>query len=331
MPRVPVRLPALLLAVLAGAAPAAASHALRGTGIGDPVNEAPRSPCFGAAARDPEKPCRDPKLRLTVVPTPDEALLEPNGNCTPVEQTKVLLPCAFGAPKETADGTIALVGDSHASHWRAALDVAAEGRNWRGISLTHSGCPFSKAVARLDDPSDQKECKAWNKAALAWFTKHPEVHTVFVSQHTGGKVVVPAGSTTEQTQVKGYLAVWSALPKSVTRIFVIRDTPRVSSGTADCVDRARRAGRPPGPACAVPVSFAVRPDPSVAAARGAGSSRLKVIDLTSFMCSTRLCLPVIGGALVHKDLDHITQTWSTSMGPYLLRAINRIGVPGAAD
>ncbi|WP_354698806.1 O-antigen acetylase [Paraconexibacter sp. AEG42_29] len=336
----PLLLLLVVLTVVAGAAavtfgPAAAanpaaepgSHALRGTGIGAPLGSAPDSDCFGAAARDPQRPCRDPKLRLTVVPKPDDAVLEPNSACTPFERTKVLLPCAFGASPDDAENTVALVGDSHAAHWRAALDVAAAGRTWRGVSLTHSGCPFSKAVAKLDDPADLKECKAWNKAALGWFTKHPEVTTVFVSQHTGGKVVVPSGSTNEKTQIAGYQAVWKALPKTVTRIFVIRDTPRNTGRTAGCVTRAMKAKKPAGPACAVPYATAQDADPSVAAAKQYGGSRVKVIDLTSFMCSKRLCLPVIGGALVHKDNDHLTQTFSTTLGPYLLRAINRHGVP----
>ena len=37
--------------------------------------------CFGAAARAPERTCRNPKLRLTVVPTPAEAHDRPNFPC----------------------------------------------------------------------------------------------------------------------------------------------------------------------------------------------------------------------------------------------------------
>ena len=30
---------------------------------------------------------------------------------------------------------------------------------------------------------------------------------------------------------------------------------------------------------------------------------------------------MIGGALVFKDQNHMTETWSASLGPYLLRAL----------
>jgi hypothetical protein len=30
----------------------------------------------------------------------------------------------------------------------------------------------------------------------------------------------------------------------------------------------------------------------------------------------------VGGALVHKDVDHLTQVFARTLGPYLLRAID---------
>lgn len=315
-----------LLCVLAAALGLPVGARSASTGVGAPVDKVPDSACFGAASRDPLHHCRDPKLRLTVVPTPSDALLEPNGRCTPVGQTRVLLPCAFGVAAGRAQDTIALVGDSHASHWRAAVEAVAQARDWHGVSLTHSGCPFSKAVAALEG-ANRGECRAWNRAVLRWFRAHPEVHTVFVSEHSGGRVDVPAGSTPRATQIRGYRAVWQALPANVTRIIVIRDTPRNGSATSDCVERAMAARIPAGPKCAVRRSAALRPDPAVAAARRTPGDRVRVADLTSFFCSARLCLPVIGGALVHKDIDHLTQTYAATLGPYLLRQVEAAGIP----
>ena len=65
-------------------------------------------------------------------------------------------------------------------------------------------------------------------------------------------------------------------------------------------------------------------DAAVAAARQPHSRRVRVIDMTPFVCSARRCLPVLGGALVYKDREHMTDVFSTSLGPYLLRAIDRL-------
>src|SRR3977135_3748817 len=81
--------------------------------------------CFGAATRDPDPAhaCHNPDLRLLVRPTPLEAQITPSAPCTELEP--VINVCAFGAPASPATSTVALVGDSHAGHWRAALDVVA--------------------------------------------------------------------------------------------------------------------------------------------------------------------------------------------------------------
>jgi hypothetical protein len=50
------------------------------------------------------------------------------------------------------------------------------------------------------------------------------------------------------------------------------------------------------------------------------SPRVRAIDMTDFMCDSRRCFPVVGGVLVHKDVGHLTRAFSTTLGPYLLRA-----------
>jgi hypothetical protein len=61
------------------------------------------------------------------------------------------------------------------------------------------------------------------------------------------------------------------------------------------------------------------PDPGAAAA--AGRPRVRAIDLTRFFCGPRRCFPVIGGAYVYKDLDHMNAVFSLSLGPFVLRAL----------
>src|SRR4051794_20034866 len=152
----------------------------------DPAPPIPR--CFGAAARVPGHPCRNPALRLSVVPSPQDAVLVPDLPCRSLERSGTLDVCGFGAsPAGAATETVALLGDSHASQWRAALDVAATSAGWRGISLTRSSCPFTTARARIA-PEARGPCREHNREVVAWLRAHPEVHTVFVAAHTGAHV-----------------------------------------------------------------------------------------------------------------------------------------------
>src|SRR3954447_16188111 len=99
--------------------------------------------CFGAASRDPAKPCVNPRLARTVTPTPDVAEITPNIACQPGQVADNPDACAYGVPAESAAATVVLVGDSHAAHWRAAVQTVAVKRRWRVLELARPHCPFS--------------------------------------------------------------------------------------------------------------------------------------------------------------------------------------------
>ena len=287
-------------------------------------------PCFAAAARDPEHPCSNPRLRLKVVPTPIEAHKQRNSPCPKLELRGLLYVCGFGVAPAKATTTVALLGDSHAAHWRAAVNVVARQRKWAGVSISHTGCPFSKATKNLPEPR-RTQCVQWNRQVLQWFKRHPEVTTVFVSQISGGVGVIAPGRNQLAAQKAGYLAAWKALPASVQQIVVLRDTPKVVGDTDTCVQEAIGRHRPAGPACSVPRRSALSTDSAAIAAASLRDGRERVVDLTPFFCDRRRCYPVIGGALVFKDQNHMTETWSASLGPYLLRALNLEDARGARD
>jgi len=53
---------------------------------------------------------------------------------------------------------------------------------------------------------------------------------------------------------------------------------------------------------------------------------LRTIDMTGFFCGRRSCYPVIGGALVLRDQSHLTGTFSGTLGPFLLRAVDALNL-----
>ena len=111
--------------------------------------------CFGAASRDRRHKCKNDELRREVVPAPEEAVVSQNSPCTPIEIDKLVSPCEFGLPAADAKAKIALVGDSHASHWRSALEHVSQRKRWSGVSITRSGCPLTRVSpeARTREPT----------------------------------------------------------------------------------------------------------------------------------------------------------------------------------
>jgi hypothetical protein len=274
--------------------------------------------CFGAAARDRAHPCMNAALRTSVVPTPRDALLVPDAPCTSLETDTPIDVCDFGVPAGEAQATVALLGDSHASSWRAALAAAATAKGWHGVSMTKSSCPFSRAPRRTDKQA-QTSCRRWNDGVIAWLAAHPQVRDVFVSAHAQAPVVRRGDRSNLETRVAGYTAAWAALPSTVRRIIVLRDVPTHPLATADCITADLAASKPPIPDCAVHRSGALLTDAEVVAARRLHAQRVRVVDLTSFMCGPGRCYPVVGGVLVNKDTNHLSQAFATTLGPYLLR------------
>jgi peptidoglycan/LPS O-acetylase OafA/YrhL len=264
--------------------------------------EKPR--CFGADAL--ARGCRAPR---GVVPTPIVAQDAPNAPCGMLAIEDKIVPCAFGTRAARATRTFAVIGDSHASHWRAALRPIAQRERWRGISIARSHCPFAAGEPRLPEP-DRSGCERWRSQVPRWLARHPEVDTVFAAQFEGA-----------DADAEDFAAAWDALPASVERVIVIRDTPQMLNGgaTLACVERAMEDHRPPGRACARPRSDALPPDPAAEAATR--SPRASLVDMTRFFCDERACSPVIGGALVYKDANHITSVYGATLAPYLGREV----------
>jgi len=276
--------------------------------------------CYGAASRDPQNPCSNPNLRLKVTPTPNQALLRPNSICNRLHVEGLVRTCWWGARAKDSRTTVALIGDSHASAWRAVLSPVGKKRRWRGISNTMTSCAFSKVVS-LTPKSRADACRRWNEQTVAWFGRHPEVTTAFLVAAT-----IPAPGF--ETQVKGFRDQWKRLPHTVRNIMVIRDNPRMQAATPPCIDDARRRKVPAGPACARKRSTSLPTDPPSTAARRMNSKRIQVIDLSRFFCDATRCPPVIGGVLVYKDLTHITSEYGKTLAPYLEREVRRLKIKG---
>jgi SGNH domain (fused to AT3 domains) len=278
--------------------------------------------CFGAAARDARRDCENPRLRLTVTPTPDEAAITPNLACVRKQLNEVIDQCAYGTAARAAVESVAFIGDSHASHWRAAMAVVARRKHWRVLEIARPHCPFTQA--RMDSNEPTSWCVSWNREVSRWLAAHPEVRTVFVSANAQVPIVVPQGGSEWDVRRDGFVAAWQTLPASVQRLVVIRDNPTDRIKTHDCIRRAMARRRPPGRACQVPRRLALPPDAAVAAAHRLRSRGARVVSLTRYFCGRRRCLPVVGGVLVHKDVDHLTQLYARTLGPYLLRAIDAL-------
>ncbi len=204
------------------------------------------------------------------------------------------------------------------------LDVVARAQGWRAFAVTINACYLTAAVDRyLEDVRER--CTSWYRSVRAWLRDHPEVSTVFVSQHAAAALIVRPGETTFAVRSAGFRRAWRALPKTVKRVVVIRDVPESSNPQFNCIDKAVAAGeQQPGAACVLPRSAVLRWDMAVSTARRLRSRRYASVDLTEFFCDRDTCAAVVGGVVTHSDVDHMTYAYSRTLGPYLLRKVRRV-------
>lgn len=221
---------------------------------------------------------------------------------------------------------MALVGDSHAPAWRAAVAVAARGKRWHAITIHRNSCPFSLAPHPATDQR-RVTCARWVRQTINWFARHPEVATVFVANSAFYEMAALPGGDGFTAAVAGFRDAFAALPPSVRRIVVLRDSPRADITTLDCVAGVVRRHQRPDLRCALQRSSALVPDPAAQAAAEGDSPRAQVIDLTPHFCDDALCYPVVGGLLVYKDPSHLVAPFAASLGPFLLAAYDRLAPP----
>ena len=163
--------------------------------------------------------------------------------------------------------------------------------------------------------------------ALRWLRRHREVRDRVRVGDLGLARGSRAAAAQCETAVDGYLrGLDGRCRRRCGRVVVLRDTPEGARGHR----RLRAAGdrRPPAapaPRCALPRSRGGGARPGRRGGRARyRTDRVRLADLTRFICDARRCYPVVGGALVYKDEHHMTTVFARTLWPYLARRVDRL-------
>jgi hypothetical protein len=222
--------------------------------------------------------------------------------------------CAFGATGSAT--TVALIGDSHASHWLPALARAGRAHGWRVEPHVMGACPvadlrglLSGAAARL-----HASCGRFLEATLARLeTERPRA--VILSNSDFYMKAEPI-RVSEAAWTEGLRRTYLRLEQAGIRTLVIRGTPWVPFDVPSCL--SRRAARLP---LAGDCGFA--PDrPFIGRAQGTQdrASRglnVRFIDMNDQVCAPGRCATERGGMVVYSDDNHLTANFSQTLGPVL--------------
>ncbi|SOB99020.1 peptidoglycan/LPS O-acetylase OafA/YrhL [Ureibacillus xyleni] len=203
--------------------------------------------------------------------------------------------CSFGETKKP-EHTIALVGGSHSGHWFPALMGFAEELKMQIDVYNHDGCRFSN-----DDFNGTltEACMKWNELVIQEIIKNPP-DLVFTTANLNKNDTIPIG----------YIQQWEKL-EGVTKVFAVRDNPRMSENVPLCLEREKD-----NIDCSLPRDEALS---SVLPWENTKEipSNVFFADMSDYFCDDETCYSVIGNIIVYRDAHHITAEYARTLSPFL--------------
>jgi peptidoglycan/LPS O-acetylase OafA/YrhL len=268
-------------------------------------------PCFGGPAMENLARCPDALTALPLVAvTKADAPWAAKAGCRGTGSEPSAMTCYWGTGKPSR--VVALIGDSHAEHWRSALHRIAKAKNWQVVEMFSGGCPatYARSTTFERRSRDGEVCRAWTaKVTSKLRTLRPDdiITTGYVQQNGFD----PVGSGPD-----GFTRLWRDW-LGFSRVTVLRDIPTTGNRNGPtCL--AINVGKPQ--ACANPRAKVLIDDDMMRAARTM-RGEVNLVDLSDYFCDASRCYAVVGGASVYYDYDHMSAQFGASLAPALLRGL----------
>jgi len=272
-------------------------------------------PCFGAASLVRRGACPQASPGR-VVPDPviaeDDRTRLYDDDCWENPPFAGTASCTYGAAD--APLSIALVGNSHAGHWFAAVEAIAAERGAKVTTFVAAGCTVTAARLVWETPERADGCQQWGRRVVEETSS--DRYDLIITSEIATRMVEGGSPANRQADLRsGYLGVlrqWAAAGKHV---LVLRDTPQVPASQwspPECVALLHEDLT----TCGGDRRRWLRPDSLVDAAKVMKSDLVSVVDLTSRFCTAQ-CSAVVGGVLVFYDHHHMTDTFARTLVPDL--------------
>jgi hypothetical protein len=197
----------------------------------------------------------------------------------------------------------------------------AEDNGWQLVTWFKGACPWN--TTPLSTPGAFGEaCTQWREGVQNAIDDS-DLDAVF----TAAIATTPYSSTgydsSHDAAVAGYRDAWSTVTDRGIPVITVVDNPVWETDPNKCL-RTRDESECDGARSDVLVAA----DPLRDAASGLDSVTL--LDFTEVFCGDELCAPVVGGANIYRDQDHLTVTFVDTLAPWYREAIdaalaNRVG------
>ena len=217
--------------------------------------------------------------------------------------------CVYGAPD--ADLRVAVFGDSHAAQWLPAVqDFAKRGAAISVASYTKSSCP-AVDVTVLDKDVPYRSCDRWRERVIEHLTTTPPDLVVISSYAWYSLADASDPELRREAWADGLSKTVTRLEDAGSAVLVIADTPRFPAAPAACVSASVKdvSGCDGSRAEALDTAMAETERAAVEASGGT------FLDLGDAICDTDRCPVIIDDLFVYRDVNHLTATFVSYLGP----------------
>ena len=228
--------------------------------------------------------------------------------------------CVFGDPNGST--TIALIGDSHAVQWFPGLEAAAIANHWKLIALAKRACPTANMSVMLGTSNPYHACDVWRKGAIARLAASDADIVIITSWRKGYKGNAGGKPFTISDAQWGQGLTESIAPLTAAgkKVLLLGDTPQARTHMNECMaSHPTRMTR-----CVLDHDTAVdtaqnRLEDAVATTLGVDH-----YDTSSWFCAGGRCPAVVGNMAVYLDTNHINNTYSVALAPYMTLLVEAV-------
>jgi hypothetical protein len=228
--------------------------------------------------------------------------------------------CVFGDPNGTT--TIALIGDSHAVQWFPGLEAAAIANHWKLIALAKRACPTANVSVMLGASNPYPACDVWRKGAIARLAGSDANLVIITSWRKGykGNAGGSPYAISDARWRQGLTESIAPLTAAGKKVLLLGDTPQARIHMNECM-----ASHPTSMTrCVLDHDTAVdtaqnRLEDAVAAELGVDH-----YDTSPWFCANGRCPSMIGNMAVYLDTNHINNTYSVALAPYMTLLVKAV-------
>ena len=278
--------------------------------------------------KDPRYPGAAALDKINPMPVPEGVPLKPNLRIAERDTKYRFFECMnLGKRCELGDPngavTIALLGDSHAMSYGPALDIIAKRQKWKLLMMVKVACTIGDFPLWSAEFGYRADCDRFRDRFHKWMEERKPDYII----STGGRSGVYGGQPSNEKQIEGYRATINRFLAHGSRVIVMHDNPvmlnSVRGGWIE-IPKCLMWNGEKSPHCwkSRYITLDGQTDNLITAA--AGMPGVAAINLTDYMCTKDQCPPIIGNVVVYRDAHHLTETFVTTLVPYLEKELLRV-------